>query len=637
MSAPGAEMPGSPSATYRALLKGQMRVRQKRVLLLAALATHALLSAALLSVWAPLRASTLAGTAALLGAVVLPLLLVRRTQLIYHADEALRARLRHVHTSRGARALALAAAAETWRWLALHALLGVLVVLAYSGVATAARGWRRTALAPMVWVPQHGAYFVNETWLLALLLAAVLAALYALAFQVWPNPPRNAVPLFDPASVLAEQREAASLRGRCTAAVVHSVPRALALLALALPPLATYSALRDTLWQCALHVVGVNTPARRFLVPSFRLPYAPVRMLLSTLPALALVLALLAVVHALFDVYWTHPLPPASRFARDPNVALLGGLSDAHPFFASHAFSELVRVAMYDAPRRKMLYDDVQRQHGRPVAWAGVRSACERVLGEVGAQPAGGGADGAPSAPAVPASGAGGASGASGAAPGAARELPPSVWQVLATAPERPQPRKEAPPAPPAPPARASGGALSLLRWALASAWRLVPADAKHALMPAAVQQRVLTASPALQLEAELLLQRTVACWAALALQHLVCASLEEDAYGTVQKDVPGVYATLQRASERLHAVRRRIEAAALELDSALLRELRRSLAHAGGDAAAPLSTAHAPFYTELQHAWHSRYAALESALDAAPRAIAARFARYGVAKPVVS
>ena len=53
MSAPGAEMPGSPSATYRALLKGQMRVRQKRVLLLAALATHALLSAALLSVWAP--------------------------------------------------------------------------------------------------------------------------------------------------------------------------------------------------------------------------------------------------------------------------------------------------------------------------------------------------------------------------------------------------------------------------------------------------------------------------------------------------------------------------------------------------------------------------------------------------------
>ena len=97
-----------------------------------------------------------------------------------------------------------------------------------------------------------------------------------------------------------------------------------------------------------------------------------------------------------------------------------------------------------------------------------------------------------------------------------------------------------------------------------------------------------------------------------------------------MQKDVPVVVRALTRASERVHAARQRSEADALEQDSQLLAEVRAVLAQAGGSAAS-FSTAHAPFYNELQHAWLA-YEPLALALRNSTHEIVDRFAPYGIA-----
>ena len=180
---------------------------------------------------------------------------------------------------------------------------------------------------------------------------------------------------------------------------------------------------------------------------------------------------------------------------------------------------------------------------------------------------------------------------------------------------------------------------LRIVSWALSAlgrtVWTLVPGDAKHALLPQTVHTFVFAPAPALLLDAELRPHCAAAAWAARALQHLVLASLAEDKYGSVQKDVPRVLDALVRAHSRLSAARERVEGIAAEADGQLVREVRmlRSMLAADAGADASFSTAYAPFYNEMQAAWQA-YAAEDAALCSAVRTISEAFARWRVPRP---
>lgn len=620
--------PASPTAAYRALLKDAMRARQQRILLLVWLSAHIVLTAALRSPRALFRTCVVLGSVALVATSALPLLLARRARLIA-APRAQAPR------TRVAALCALVSDAAALHTAALHAAAAGAAALVYAATATQAFGWSH-ALSPMIWVSTHHAYYVNEALIVCVLAAAGAGAVYAAAFQVWPCTAWHSVPQFDMNVLLSAQP---TLRVRFTQRASRAVPLAAAAgLAGALVPLAAYMLVREHMWAFVLRIVGVQSAIRRFVVPSFRVPYAPVGIALAAVPVLLLTLTLFAVAHTLFDVYWTHPLPPLALRARDPNVTLLGGLSDEHPFFACHAFGELARLARYDKPRRQLLFDDVQRQHGRPAAWTGVRVACIKALEHAEAQP-----EAEAKAAAAAAAGTRTAPAANPNPPPAPAPAParaPTVWQQLLTT-DAPQSSAAPPPPPPRAPQRSPpSGETHLFRvlriaqwlaWHLCrTAWALVPADAKHVLVPTPLIQWLTARAPSLCVNAALRDGATQACCAADALQHLVVASVAEDSYGSVQKDVPVVVRALTRASEHVHAARQRSEADALEQDSQLLAEVRAVLAQAGGSAAS-FSTAHAPFYNELQQAWLA-YEPLALALRSATREIVDRFAPYGIA-----
>ena len=140
-------------------------------------------------------------------------------------------------------------------------------------------------------------------------------------------------------------------------------------------------------------------------------------------------------------------------------------------------------------------------------------------------------------------------------------------------------------------------------------------------------------ASPTRVLDAELLAPRAVVCWSALALARLVEASVAEDRYGSVQKDVRRVVHALLRAHERLQRVKQRAERAALDADHEVVREARivQSALHEVGADAASFSTSYAPYFHALQSAWQTRYAMLDAALGEGAQQIVQTFAPYGL------
>ncbi|WFD20770.1 hypothetical protein MCAP1_003024 [Malassezia caprae] len=592
--------PGSPAATYRALVKEAMRPRQKRIYVLAWIITYAAL-AATQAPTAPLRSFVVLGSAALLASAVVALLLFRRTRLI----SAVPARTPQC-VSRAALVAHLVRADDAWHAVALHAASGAFVALQCAVLQVCLRGWS-APLAPMRYIDAHHAYYVNEAFLGVLAVGTTVGAVYAVAYLLLVPGARRGVPPFVPAAL------GTSLRTRCLAALQRHVPRALGLL-VAVPLLVlAYSLVRDAWWSAALRVVGVETSVRRFLVPSFRVPYAPGTLCLHALRVTACLLVLFEATHTLFDVYWTHPLRAVPPRLHDPLTALLGGLHDPHPFFSAHALAELAHWAQSEPARRHALFEDVQQQHGRPMAFSSVATACRRALDAL-----------APPEPAPKAA----------PPPAPAPQGPPpstSVWHRLAAPPEaRAAPAKPAASAPAAPP-RASALWRTLLYLA-SSLWARLPSEAQHVLFPQTLYSAFFAPVPALWLDAHLLDDRARACWAAQALQHLVLASLAEDKYGSVQPHVPALVPTLAQAHERLMAVRRRAEAMAVEADTHLVREaqlVRGALAAAGADAnAATFPPSLAPFQHEMQHAWEA-YACVDYEVSTALRGIVQAMAPY--------
>ncbi|WFD35149.1 hypothetical protein MCUN1_001998 [Malassezia cuniculi] len=637
--------PASPTAAYRALLKDAMRARQQRILFLVWLSAHIALAAALRSPLALFRLWVLLGSLCLVVFSALPLLLARRGHLISPTKGG-------APLNRFDALVRLSADSAAWRTVALHATAAGAAALIYACTATQAFGWAH-ALAPMVWVNAHHAYYINETLILSVIAAAGAGAVYGAVFHTWPCTAWHGVPQFDVSALIGGH---STIRVRFSQHVSHTLLQATTVgLAGAVAPVLVYMIVRDHMWSFVLRIVGVQSAIRPFFVPSFRLPFAPVSMALASVPVLLMVLFLFAVANSLFDVYWTHPLPPLALRARDPNVTLLGGLSDDHPFFASHAFGELARLARFDKGRRQLLFDDVQRQHGRPAAWTGVRVACVKALDNVVPPAKKQANDASASAVQQP-------NNTASTAPASAPKTnaAPTVWQqLLGTNPKKDKPVAVAP----VTTARLQSGATTTTTTATASAsatatqtapasdthlfrvfrvatwlswriitavWAVVPADAKHVLVPTALIQSLTAQSPFLHVDAALRESSTQACCAADALQHLILASISEDAYGSVQRDVQTVVDALNRASARIDQVRKKSEADALEQDNKLLAEVRGALAQAGGSAAS-FSTSHAPFYNELQQAWLA-YEPLVHALRTSTREIVDRFAQYGIA-----
>lgn len=581
-----------------------MRPRQKRIYFLAWIVTYATL-AATQAPTAPLRSFVLLGSVGLVLFVVLPLLLFRRTHLI----RAIPPRTPHC-VSRASLVAHLVRADDAWQAVALHAALGASVALQCAVLQVCLRGWS-AMLSPMRYIEAHHAYYVNESFLGVLSLGTMIGAAYAMAYLLLVPGARRGVPPFESKAL------GRSLRTRCIAALQHHIPRALMLLVLVPLCLVIYSLVRDAYWSAVLRVVGVETSVRRFLVPSFRVPYAPGAMCLHALPVVVVLLVLFEVTHTLFDVYWTHPLCAIPPRWPDPLTALLGGLHDAHPFFSTQALGELAHWAQCEPARRHALFEDVQQQHGRPMAFSSVATACRRALHAL-----------APAAPAASES-----SAAQPSAPAPPTKLSTSVWHRLAAPAEASTAPTAAAPATPTPAALPRATALvRTLGYVLSALWARLPAEAQHVLFPQTLYSAIAAPAPSLWLDAHLLDDRARACWAAQVLQHLVLASLAEDKYGSVQPHVPSLIPTLAQAHERLLTVRRRAEAMAMEADTHLVREaqlVRGALAAAGADAnAATFPPSLAPFQHEMQRAWEA-YACVDYDISTALRRIVQAMAPY--------
>lgn len=622
--------------TYRALLKHAMRPRQERVLFLSLLATHLLTCAALAAPHALVRPSVAAGSLVIVGAVLLPLLFARRHRLIYapHAPAGAPG------TQHAAPALALLRTPAVWHHIARSALAALGLAVLFAGIATHVHGGA-SALAPRIYVASHRAYYVNETLVVTAFVAACAGAALGWSEARATPPACWHVPAFDPDAVL----HPVTLRVRVARTLGARLPRALATLPWLAAPLALYVVGRDAFWSALLRVVGIDTAVRPWVVPSFRVPFAVSTLVVAMLPVLVLVVVLLTTVHTLFDVYWTHPfayLPTAQ--ARDPNAALVAGLGDAHPFFAAHAAAELARIALYDKARRTALFDDVQRLHGRPAAWDAVAKAClariDAFVVEADAK-----ADAKPAGPAAKPAGPAAAAAKPASTAEAARSAPANVWAALAQAPAAAPAAAPAtaPAVAPAPATISSTSAPAVYKVVRVASYaattlgrhvvRAIPADAKQALVPPSVRVALTTASPTRVLDAELLAPRAVVCWSALALARLVEASVAEDRYGSVQKDVRRVVHALLRAHERLQRVKQRAERAALDADHEVVREARivQSALHEVGADAASFSTSYAPYFHALQSAWQTRYAMLDAALGEGAQQIVQTFAPYGL------
>ncbi|CCU98504.1 unnamed protein product [Malassezia sympodialis ATCC 42132] len=337
--------PGSPAATYRALVKEAMRPRQKRIYVLAWIITYAALVATLAPA-APLRSFVVLSSVAVLATTVVPLLLFRRTHLI----RAVPPRTLPC-VSRASLVAHLLRADDAWHAVALHAACGALVAMQCAVLQVCLRGWS-APLSPMRYIDAHHAYYVNEAFLSAVSLGTTVGAAYAVAYMLLVPGGRRGVPPFSPTAL------GTSLRTRCLGALPRHVLRALMLLVAVPLLLLAYSLARDTWWAAVLRVVGVETSVRRFLVPSFRVPYAPGALGLHALPVITFLLVLFEATHTLFDVYWTQPLCAIPPRLNDPLTALLGGLHDPHPFFSAHALAELAHWAQSEPARRHALFED---------------------------------------------------------------------------------------------------------------------------------------------------------------------------------------------------------------------------------------------------------------------------------------
>ncbi|KDN53029.1 hypothetical protein K437DRAFT_135820 [Tilletiaria anomala UBC 951] len=135
-----------------------------------------------------------------------------------------------------------------------------------------------------------------------------------------------------------------------------------------------YGLFRRSLYNAVLHAIGLRSPLRVLLIPSFRHVFFTPTFIISVL-ALHLAIALTwAVAQGLWQVYATHPAA-LSQFSKDPTKCLVQSLlgtssspSQGCGYYAHFAFAELSMLARSDAVRRKAIFRDLSAMGTRPLA-----------------------------------------------------------------------------------------------------------------------------------------------------------------------------------------------------------------------------------------------------------------------------
>ncbi|WFC97445.1 hypothetical protein MYAM1_000158 [Malassezia yamatoensis] len=626
--------------SYRNLVKQAMRPRQERILFLTVLATHIVLSCSMVSPRALFHPWALVGSLMVVGLVLLPQLLERRHRLIHSPEpyKSLQSSTRLGHYAE------LARMPYVWYHMAQTGGAAAGFVVLYAGLRTHITKWN-TELAPSIYVASHEAFYVNETLLVAVYIGAWTGALFA--WSELASTPTSCwnVPVFDPETVISPE----SLRNRTMKSFFSRIQRVWWIVPLSFLPLTTYVLFRNVFWSSIIRVVGVDTFLRPYLVPSFRVTFRPMHIGLVVLVPVLMIVVLFTVINTLFDVYWTQPLRIlATSQVKDPNMTLIAGLHDPHPFFTAHAFCELARIAMYDKTRRKMLFDDVQRQHGRPIAWNAIAKVCEQKISQLLVNQAGTKVTNETSRMSTLDSKTNSEGSLQATAPqSTARKADvTNVWTALAqpaSIPSNNDPNQKPVTSEARVPSSVPGSGPSLYRILriaqyvagalLRRVYAMIPNDAKHALVPQTIQCAFTACIPAIVLDKELLATRATVCWAALALEHFVEASLTEDKYGSVQKDISKITQALLRAHQRLQHTKQHVEREAMEADHALIREariIRGALQQVDADAAT-FSTSYAPYFHQFQTTWLRRYATLDTTLSHSAQQIVHTFAPYGV------
>lgn len=567
---PQAQLPSK----YRDVIKIALRPRQTRAFILAAVAWHVLLTSALLRIVSLSLISPLTLAVSLLsfGLGVLPLLANRKRSLAQITAPPAR-----LASSRAQR-LSAALSNSGFAALALqHGAAFVVLALGYSALLTSKTGgW-----GPQIWVDSHGSYYLNERFLYLIGQSAFLGVVYALVFRSLPSLEAAASPSFDASALTLDA--AATIKNRVAAASGCRLPRAAAAAALvSTSSILVYSIIRIRLWSAILLVLGTRGLMRRLLVPSFRVDFGFFEVsIYSTLFSVAAVCAI-ETAYLLLDVYLTHPLRPVSKYAKNPNRLLLDGLDEPILFFSNHAFSEVARLSASDEESRSQIYRNVNAD---VTAWTQVRDRCLALLEAQkqfvvrrGQMPQ--------AAPAT-------------AQPATQQQVQqqqqkgstqptPSIWDQLAAGNTTGKDNSTsaqsgaaatsstaAPPivskAPSNPTSLLSLQSIQKVITGVASiGWKLLPDDAKHVLFGPRRRQTLLGDSPAS--EAASIVGRDAARTVAATqtLKNLLCHSLTEDPYGSVQKDIRRILIAMVELDSEIRRFGLELDQRAIAIDEKL-------------------------------------------------------------------
>ncbi|SAM86460.1 uncharacterized protein UBRO_08968 [Ustilago bromivora] len=563
------------SSKYRDLVKIALKPRQTRAFVLAAIAWHLFLTSALLKTisLSILLPSTLLVSLASFGLGVLPLLAARKRNLSRITWPP--PRLAPTKAQQISTALSNAALLAT---ISNHVVAFIVLALGYAALLTSqSGGW-----GPQIWVESHASFYLNERFLYLVAQTAVLATVYAVLFRSLPSPETAASSTFDAAALSCDAN--VTIKDRVVVAFGSRLPKAVAVAALtSTSSVLVYSMIRIRVWSTVLLVIGTRGLLRRVLVPSFRVDFDLFQVTMrSTLFSIAAVCAV-ETAYLLLDVYLSHPLAPVSKYAKDPNRLLLDGIDEPIILFANHAFVETARLSAGDKEMRALIYKDVNSD---VTAWAHIRDRCLTLL-EVNKQFVVCRGQTAPAAqtaakPAAQQVAQAQQQNTSGQPTG-------TIWDQLAagqTAAAAASSKEGAKPTQAAgaasasakkPTANTTASALVSIRSiskaatsVITTAWKLVPTDAKHVLFGPRRQQSLLGESPACEAASIVGRDAIRVVGAVVSLKELLCHSLEEDPYGSVQKDIKRVLIAMVDLAREIRCFGLQLEQRACHIDDKL-------------------------------------------------------------------
>ncbi|CDU21964.1 uncharacterized protein SPSC_00594 [Sporisorium scitamineum] len=567
---PPAQLPSK----YRDVVKIALQPRQTRAFILAAVAWHLLLTSALLktislSLVSPL---TLATSLLSFGLGVLPLLARRKRNL-----SSVTAPPARLPSSKSQQVSAALSSPALLPLVSQHIVAFIALAAGYTALLTSQTGgW-----GPQIWVESHGSFYLNERFLYLVGQSAVLGAVYAGFFRALPSLEAVASPSFDPSALSSDV--VVTIKDRVVAAFGSRLPRAAAMAALtSISSMAVYSIIRIRLWSALLLVIGTRGLMRRLLVPSFRVDFGYIEVSVRTILFSIAAVCAVETAYLLLDVYLSHPLPALSKYAKNPNRLLLDGIDEPILFFSNHAFSEVARLSANDKESRTAIYRDVNAD---VTAWTHIRDRClalldaqKRFVLRRGQMPT--------TTQTI----------AQSAAQNVVQQQQqkgstqpaPTIWDQLAAG-QTATSQNVAPTtqssaaastsaattanANKAPAAAPLLSAQSITRAVISLttlAWKFVPQDAKHVLFGPRRRQALLGDSPAS--EATSIIGRDAArtVGAVMTLQALLCHSLAEDPYGTVQRDIQRVLVAMVDLDTEIRRFGIELEQRAVTIDENL-------------------------------------------------------------------